>query len=246
MKPIPFNTEMVRAILDGRKTVTRRLVRRKELGEVLSSPARKENQDIPDRRFIECLCTVPYEAGDILWVRETWTSVPDGSYIYKASVECPDAWRGTWHPSLHMPREAARIFLRVKDVRVERLQEITAEGVLDEGTNVEFPQPKPSYLSLAYAETRLKPAARQSFAKLWDSTIKPADRPVCGWQADPWVWVIRFERIEKERWADADEGRTAGDRAAAAGGDGAAVRRPPGEGGSGEAGPGQGESEVGT
>lgn len=130
-------------------------MRRKELGEVLSSPARKENQDIPDRRFIECLCTVPYEAGDILWVRETWTLVPDGSYVYKASVECPGAWSGTWRPSIHMPKEAARIFLKVTDVHAERLQEITAEGALDEGTNVEFPEPKPSYISLAYTKMRL-------------------------------------------------------------------------------------------
>ena len=196
-RPILFNTEMVKALLEGRKTVTRRLVRRKELGEELSSPARKENQDIPDRRFIECLCTAPYEAGDILWVRETWTLVPDGSYVYKASVECPGAWSGTWRPSIHMPKEAARIFLKVTDVHAERLQEITAEGALDEGTNVEFPEPKPSYISLAYTKMRLEPAARRSFANLWDSTIKPADRPVCGWQADPWVWVIRFERCER-------------------------------------------------
>lgn len=66
--------------------------------------------------------TIP--AGDILWVRETWTSVPGGSYIYKVSVECPDAWRGTWHPSIHMPKEAARLFLRVVAVWVERLKDI--------------------------------------------------------------------------------------------------------------------------
>lgn len=99
--------------------------------------------------------------------------------------------------AIHMPKEAARIFLKVTDVHAERLQEITAEGALDEGTNVEFPEPKPSYISLAYTKMRLEPAARRSFANLWDSTIKPADRPVCGWQADPWVWVIRFERCER-------------------------------------------------
>lgn len=241
-RPILFNTEMVKALLEGRKTVTRRLVRRKELGEVLSSPARKENQDIPDRRFIECLCTVPYEAGDILWVRETWQEVyetewseedPSGInirelilnfdsipkveagissmcksalmkprmkyFVFKASnIQYADNENGlAWRPSIHMPKEAARIFLKVTDVHAERLQEITAEGALDEGTNVEFPEPKPSYISLAYTKMRLEPAARRSFANLWDSTIKPADRPVCGWQADPWVWVIRFERCER-------------------------------------------------
>lgn len=241
-RPILFNTEMVKALMEGRKTVTRRLVRRKELDAALSSPARKENQDIPDRRFIECLCTAPYEAGDILWVRETWQEVyetewseedPSGInirelilnfdsipkveagissmcksalmkprmkyFVFKASnIQYVDNENGlAWRPSIHMPKEAARIFLKVTDVHAERLQEITAEGALDEGTNVEFPGPKPSYISLAYTKMRLEPAARRSFANLWDSTIKPADLPVCGWQADPWVWVIRFERCER-------------------------------------------------
>lgn len=196
MKPILFNTEMVRAILDGRKTVTRRPVKfgrgrnPKWSGYVPDGGVLYGSNNIPAAK-------APYQAGDILWVRETWTLVPDGSYVYKASVECPGAWSGTWRPSIHMPKEAARIFLKVTDVHAERLQEITAEGALDEGTNVEFPEPKPSYISLAYTKMRLEPAARRSFANLWDSTIKPADRPVCGWQADPWVWVIRFERCER-------------------------------------------------
>ena len=140
-------------------------------------------------------------------MRETWSpvNVRPRRYIYKADVD-RRIGEGVglplcWHPSIHMPREAARIFLRLTDVRVERLQDITAEGALDEGTNVEFPEPKPSYISLAYTEMRLKPAARQSFASLWDSTIKPADRPTYGWEANPWVWVIEFERCEKpEGW----------------------------------------------
>ena len=149
----------------------------------------------------------PVQVGDVLWVRETWSpvNVRPRRYIYKADVD-RRIGEGVglplcWHPSIHMPREAARIFLRLTDVRVERLQDITAEGALDEGTNVEFPEPKPSYISLAYTEMRLKPAARQSFASLWDSTFKPADRPTYGWEANPWVWVIEFERCEKpEGW----------------------------------------------
>ena len=121
-------------------------------------------------------------------------------FVFKASdIEYEDNENGlVWRPSIHMPREAARIFLRATDVRVERLQEITAEGALDEGTDVKFPEPKPSYISLAYTEMRLKPAARQSFSELWDSTIKPKDRTAYGWAANPWVWVIEFERISKE------------------------------------------------
>ena len=78
MKPILFNTEMVRAILDGRKTCTRRVVKKDKVDAVLSSPARMGNPDIPDDRFIKCLCTAPCEIGDILYVRETWAPMyPD-------------------------------------------------------------------------------------------------------------------------------------------------------------------------
>ena len=80
-----------------------------------------------------------------------------------------------WHPSIHMPREAARIFLRVTDVRVERVQDIDDDGVVAEGLNIGDP-----------------------FDELWDSTIKPADRALYGWDANPWVWVIEFERITRE------------------------------------------------
>ena len=208
-RPILFNAEMVRAILEGRKTVTRR--------DPFQTPP---DYDVLKGHYRDSkgrLCAVfqcrkdltteavyaRYDRGDILWVRETWSPVlvRPKRYIYKV-----DAERGIgegvglpikWHPSIHMHKEAARIFLKVTDVHAERLQEITAEGALDEGTNVEFPEPKPSYISLAYTKMRLEPAARRSFANLWDSTIKPADLPVCGWQADPWVWVIRFERCER-------------------------------------------------
>ncbi len=208
-RPILFNAEMVRAILEGRKTVTRR--------DPFQTPP---DYDVLKGHYRDSkgrLCAVfqcrkdltteavyaRYDRGDILWVRETWSPVlvRPKRYIYKV-----DAERGIgegvglpikWHPSIHMPKEAARIFLKVTDVHAERLQEITAEGALDEGTNVEFPEPKTSYISLAYTKMRLEPAARRSFANLWNSTIKPADLPVCGWQADPWVWVIRFERCER-------------------------------------------------
>lgn len=212
IKPALFNTDMVRAILEGRKTVTRRAVKQQPSSsyELVRGMYRDGNGR---------LCAVfhssediksvypNYDRGDILWVRETW-SISDGAYLYRAfpgvGME-PDKQDAAmremglkWRPSIFMPREAARIFLRVTDVRVERLQEITAEGALDEGTDVMFPEPKPSYISLAYTEMRLKPAARQSFSKLWDSTIKPKDLSAYGWEANPWVWVIEFERISKE------------------------------------------------
>lgn len=188
-KPILMNTEMVRALLDGRKTVTRRVVKKPQIDAVLSSPARLENPDIEDFKFIKCLCDAPCEPGDILWVRETWTTVPDGSYVYKASVECPDAWKGTWRPSIHMPKEAARLFLRVTSVWVERLQEITPQQIDAEGC-----------CEYAYDAKTGKPAPTGPswFKILWDKTIKPAEQATYGWKANPWVWVIGFERIGRE------------------------------------------------
>lgn len=223
IKPILFNTEMVQAILEGRKTVTRRAVKFKAgwnpkfTGYIPDGDVLYGSNNIPAVK-------APYKAGDVIWVRETWRiqsahrfeadakiEYKSGGPMEKVKFKCQldydhfiwnqPVGEGKWKPSIHMPKEVARIFLRLTDVRVERLQDITAEGALDEGTNVEFPEPKPSYISLAYTEMRLKPAARQSFASLWDSTIKPADRPTYGWEANPWVWVIEFERCEKpEGW----------------------------------------------
>lgn len=186
-RPILFNTSMVRAILEGRKTVTRRVVRRKELDAVLSSPARTENPDIPDCQIIECLCTAPCEVGDILWVRETWCESlgKAGKYFYRAYAGPRDEMKeyahsfNHWKPSIHMPRKAARIFLKVTGVRPERLREMFLADVLMEGIQ----------------ETDTYEGTWDFWHHAWDSTIKPADRPVYGWAANPWVWVISFERV---------------------------------------------------
>lgn len=206
MKQILFKTEMVKAILDGKKTVTRRKVKKYEADAVLSSPCRMENPDIPDDRFIKCLCTAPCEIGDALYVRETWSPLYQDKdskdvrgYMYKACTleeydkMYPDGkdyqWEGKWHPSIHMPKEAARIFLRVTDVRVERLQDITSGQIDAEGCK-----------EWAYsAKTgELLPSGPSFFRIKWDSTIKPSDLPIYGWNANPWVWVIEFERISRE------------------------------------------------
>lgn len=193
IKPILFNTEMVRAILDGRKTCTRRIIKAEKVDNVLNSPARKSNPDIPDAQFIKCLVDMKYEPGDILYVRETWYKSPS-RYMYRADYSHTERFYKDgkevsikWKPSIHMPKDAARIWLKVTDVRVERLQEITGQDVLKEGLNSHV-HPQASYFD---------GNQREMFEKLWNRTIKKSDLDRYGWDASPWVWVIEFERCEK-------------------------------------------------
>ncbi len=179
MKPILFNTEMVRAILDDRKSVTRRVVKPGHL-RVLDSQYHKEHPEVPDKTLLEKLCLPPYQPGDTLWVRETWNGDWCDHYIYKAdggsAKAAGYAAEPKWRPSIHMPREAARLFLRVKEVSVEKLREISALSAMDEGVT-----------------------DWNDFVRLWNTTIKSADLPLYGWDANPWVWVIEFERISKDK-----------------------------------------------
>ena len=195
IKPILFNTEMVRAILDGRKTCTRRLVRFLPGENPQWTGYIRDGLMLYNGRNEPCIIKVPYQPGDTLYVRETWCGLPVNEaghmrghtiYYYKADGELrPKGWRGTWHPSIHMPKEAARIWLKVTDVRVERLQEITSEQICREGVEVEYP-------NVLNGEEK-----RYAFSRLWDSTIKKSDLDRYGWNASPWVWVIEFERCEK-------------------------------------------------
>lgn len=183
MKPILFNTDMVRAIRAGHKTVTRRVVTPRHCDSAFNVP-----------------CKPPYRPGDTLYVRETWAAwsrtygaVP--VLYYKADGDAPDGIK--WRPSIHMPREAARIFLRVTDVRVERLQDITEEQARAEGCSpimitidVEKPDNEKEWHEWG--------SALPGFIQIWDSTIKPADHDLYGWDANPWVWVIEFEQISRE------------------------------------------------
>lgn len=134
MKPILMNTEMVKAILVGTKNVTRRLIKPQHL-RVLNSPYHKEHPEVPDQVLLEKLCEPSYQVDDVLYVRETWQHLymPERVYIYKADSdgreEVATNWKGEWRPSIHMPKSAARIFLRVTDVQVERLQDITDDDL---------------------------------------------------------------------------------------------------------------------
>lgn len=224
IKPILFNTEMVQAILDGRKTCTRLVIKPQPdekhtypLGFVTDSTEKKEvgcfgfaaNEYGVSIQYVKP--PYRYAPGDILYVRETFAWCPCwdcgldiepgrcsnatakiykegeyGCYMYRASCEdneYPSA--DTWHPSIHMPKEAARIWLKVTDVRVERLQDITSEQISREGVEVEYPH-------VLNGEEK-----RYAFSTLWNSTIKKSDLDRYGWDANPWVWVIEFERCEK-------------------------------------------------
>lgn len=221
MKPILFNTDMVRAILDGRKAVARRVVKPQPKSHIAYAcmgsgcgkwgyPGKDAWEYWDDESFwlpdgisqdeLKRIWTPPCHTGDILYVRETWAPMyPDETskivcgYMYKADdcglrgevyqkwydAKYPNGkdwrWPGKWRPSIHMPKEAARLFLRVTDVRVERLKEINVLSAMDDGVT-----------------------DWNDFVKLWNSTIKPADLPLYGWDANPWVWVIKFERVSKE------------------------------------------------
>lgn len=193
IKPILFNTEMVRAILDGRKTCTRRIVK----------------DDIPDdamwgytaftpKGYISCrgvyadgygegFFKLPYQPGDILYVRETWghpiSLNSDKQYVFRADKIAESGFKNDshiWHPSIHMPKKAARIWLNVTNVRVERLQDMTDDDAEAEGC-------------FDYTSTAL------GFPDVWDSTIKKSNLDSYGWDANPWVWVIELERCEKPK-----------------------------------------------
>lgn len=235
IKPILFNTEMVRAILDGRKSCTRRVIKpqpqsglcyiyggshkscigkwtypnrgaHKLWGEEYKLPENIKDEELSKR------WNPPYHTDDILYVRETWErfecwncegdkrgncpnepqkSVLDktcGCYMYRATNEISGDAR--WHPSIHMPKGAARIWLKITDVRVERLQDITDDGAKDEGANWKNGK------NVGWEE-KMKRTATERFAEIWDSTIKKSDLDRYGWNANPWVWVIEFERCDK-------------------------------------------------
>ena len=225
MKPILFNTKMVRAILHGRKTQTRRVIKSLDgLSFYRAEPSEDAYEALGKWDFFygwleggvmfDACASVkaPYSIGDILWVRETWNGDWCDHYIYKAdggsAVSAGYDKEPRWHPSIHMPREAARIFLRVTDVQVERLNEISQSDAIDEGALTcdlcETDEYKES-CEKAKREGSKPPigySPRERFAALWDSTIKNTEITKYGWYANPWVWVIKFERCDKPEYIE--------------------------------------------
>lgn len=213
IKPILFNTDMVQAILEGRKTQTRRAVRFFECDVYdMACAAGIWNEvfdpENPPKALIEWFvrnkARKPFRTGDILWVRETWCQCATidsffdsiNRYAYKADYEDDALPPCKWKPSIHMPKDAARIFLIVKNVRAKRLQDMNLEDFKAEGIWDDY---KAS--SEKHHENLQRAAYPVVFKELWNSTINKADLPTCGWDANPWVWVIEFERTQKpEGW----------------------------------------------
>lgn len=207
IKPILFNTEMVRAVLDGRKICTRRLVKFLPGENPQWTGYIRDGLMLYNGKNEPCIRKAPYQPGDILYVRETWgypiALNSDKQYVFRADEVAESGFKNDshiWHPSIHMPKEAARIWLKVTGVRAERLQEITEEQASAEGTN---PWDEACYENNGWHPTFSDPDSGgepniiDGFHKLWDSTIKKNDLGSYGWDANPWVWVIEFERCEK-------------------------------------------------
>ncbi|MBQ6715279.1 MAG: hypothetical protein IJN21_02025 [Clostridia bacterium] len=205
-KPILFNTQMVRAILKGQKTQTRRIAKALCNLENRTDGLTPEHfaffvaplsgllywKDIERQVKIDGkLVRPPVDPGDILWVRETWDRPSRGPFYYKADgdrrMKRPS--RNPWKPSIHMPKEAARIFIRVTNVRIQRLQEISGKDVLAEGVDNGESNPTMGM--------RWENMQRIAFSELWDSTVDPSEIESYGWRGNPWVWVIEFERCER-------------------------------------------------
>ena len=235
-KPILFNTDMVRAILSGHKTATRRVIKQ--------PPTRKFVGWVIDGGKNQIGCAVfsndeynhtgaeyrkpKYEIGDVLYVRETWCKlhsldgndqIIDDTEKYYYAADNPAFLYNkflhkdgtakvyqTWKPSIHMPKEAARLFLRVTDIRVERLQSITGEDIENEGFEFKCPNehidytpdpPEPCYISgncYHYPKMYCDQECVWGY-ECWDNTIKKKDLKIYGWDANPWVWVVEFEKV---------------------------------------------------
>jgi hypothetical protein len=186
-KSILFNTEAVKALIEGRKTQTRIL-----LGAKGTLYPNETLMEWTKRWNIE----PPYQVGDILYVRETWSKIrnSDGSfnkYVYKTDgyphEDGKYILKFKWHPSIHMPKEAARIWLKVTNVRAERLQDISEEEARKEGTEL---------VSLD-GRSIITPNYKAAFEWIWKKIYK-------NWNDNPWVWVIEFERTSKPQEVDHD------------------------------------------
>lgn len=207
--PVLFNTEMVQAILDNRKKQTRRLLQPQpyktedfivdgleekiKVAEILRHPKRIKYDGI-FRLQAPKLWPAKYHIGNILWVRETWHRIFDAEtdefleYGYKA-----DHSTGIWSPSIHMPKAAARIFLKVTNVRAERLQDISEADAIAEGVIQHSDYGTTGYVDYENRDVAVTDIdAIWSYQTLWQSIYGKES-----WEQNPFVWVYDFEQVEK-------------------------------------------------
>jgi hypothetical protein len=189
--PILFSTPMVQAILEGRKTQTRRVVKNCSAKHLSMREKKAIGESGRNYKF-------PYgQVGDVLWVRETYlnfNSVDETpNYIYKAdhpNFHVNFASGERWKPSIHMPKSACRIWLKITNVRVERLQKISEQDAMIEGVEIlNVPAWKDYIDSFGYCES-----AYESFKTLWQSINSEES-----WNDNPWVWVIEFEQVNIDK-----------------------------------------------
>lgn len=213
-----FNGEMVRAILDGRKTQTRRIIKKQPessefgLRYIAESSLAKEvgmyfwsQSDACGVKSRSNPFACPYgKPGDRIWARETWAdaggSAPDLK-LYRANYpehvpshyeNVPPVDEIRWTPSIHMPRWASRILLEITDVRVERLNDISEEDAMREGIDADrLAESQDNYDCIADHNMTGRPTATGAFKYLWESIYGEES-----WNANPWVWVISFKRVE--------------------------------------------------
>lgn len=232
-KPILFSTPMVKAILEGRKTMTRRIVKpqiidcsNKHKGYTTASWKEEPISLKCKANSNEWYCSLcgngigsngksmykcKYQIGDILWVRETFgynhaVEFGKSPFVYKADTNSQTSLtkekyyangelkqvESYWHPSIHMPKEAARIWLEVTNVRVERLQDISDKDAVAEGIEANSRFGEKVCMWKNYLEYDGFPYPIHSFQSLWESINGKQS-----WEANPWVSVIEFKRIEK-------------------------------------------------
>ncbi|SPF51178.1 conserved hypothetical protein [Candidatus Desulfosporosinus infrequens] len=213
-KPIIFSSESINAILEGRKTQTRRVVKYQPpenyhiIGRITSSTNSKNEGCVcweSDNGRVSHYCKIPRDVGDILWVRETWSQLDMDYRVVTGKLDiddfegCPIVYRADdnpehfnyWRPSIYMPRKAARLFLKVTNIRAERLQIITEEDARSEGC-IDFHDKIGDGKFDDVAEFDL--TARDAFSELWDNLNKKRGY---GWGLNPWVYVLEFEKISE-------------------------------------------------
>lgn len=209
-KPILFSTPMVQAILEGRKTMTRRTVKFPKNWN--------HKDDVWDWVALKDFHpnVFKYKVGDVLWVRETFLFYSDenanDAVLYKAEPHADEFSKGLfegkpkWKPSIFMPKEACRIFLEITDIKVERLQDISEEDAIKEGIESEIKADRKwfyNYLTKEFSFLGSENVRHEHLGKIYSSsqisfvTLWKSINGIESWEANPFVWVISFKQIEK-------------------------------------------------